>query len=240
MPKALHQQAAQYIQNLIDQGSYPVGSRLPTENELAETLGVSRPTVRQALARLASEGVLNRIKGSGTFVAAPKLLHESTRFLASYRAESEKNHRQLRTEVLELATERAGEGVAARLGLPAGTKVTKLVRRRRVEGFQEGRPVVYTTVYAPYALYPEMETERFTDASLYDALEKRGLGVRHATRTLEVLPPPEAVRAQLELPPFEPAIFIASTGTDAAGRTVEYAESYYPAGCSRFVIEIAR
>lgn len=238
MAAKLYQQAAQYIRDLITAGQYPVGSKLPTEHELADKVKVSRPTIRQALAQLASEGVVTRVKGSGTFVARPKLLHESTSFLAGYRAESEKNHRTLRTEVLCLSVERADAMVAERLKLPAGVRVTRMVRRRWVENFQSGRPVVYTTVYVPYNLYPGMAQEDFTDRSFYAALEAQGLAVCHASRTLEVLPLPEEVRCALEVSAFEPGIFIAATGTDAAGRVVEYAESYYPAGSSRFLIEV--
>jgi GntR family transcriptional regulator, transcriptional repressor for pyruvate dehydrogenase complex len=56
------------IAGQIRSGEYPVDSRLPTENELAEWLGVSRPIVREALARLRNEGVVVSRRGSGTYV----------------------------------------------------------------------------------------------------------------------------------------------------------------------------
>ena len=51
-------------------------------------------------------------------------------------------------------------------------------------------------------------------------------------------PNPPEVAAALELSPFEPAIYVDSVGFDARRRRVEYAQSYYPAGSSRFLIEI--
>ena len=112
------------------------------------------------------------------------------------------------------------------------------MRRRRVEGFDSGKPVVYTTVYVPYVLFPDMAQQDFTDTSFYSQLESRGLKVCHASRTLEVVTPPPEVAAALELSPFEPAIYVDSVGFDARRRRVEYAQSYYPAGSSRFLIEI--
>ncbi len=56
------------IAGRIRSGEYPVESRLPTENDLAETLGVSRPIVREALARLRNDGVVVSRRGSGTYV----------------------------------------------------------------------------------------------------------------------------------------------------------------------------
>ena len=67
MSKALHIQAAEYIRSRILSGQYPLGSQIPTENELAALLGISRPTVRQALDSLSNEGYLQRIKGKGDF-----------------------------------------------------------------------------------------------------------------------------------------------------------------------------
>jgi DNA-binding FadR family transcriptional regulator len=56
----------------MDDGEYPVGGRLPTERELAEKLGVSRPTVREALIALEVEGRLRIRVGSGIYVIEPQ------------------------------------------------------------------------------------------------------------------------------------------------------------------------
>lgn len=56
------------IAGRIRSGEYPINSRLPTENDLAEALGVSRPIVREALARLRNDGAVMSRRGSGTYV----------------------------------------------------------------------------------------------------------------------------------------------------------------------------
>jgi DNA-binding FadR family transcriptional regulator len=68
-PRRLYRQVADQLRQLIADGEYPVGSRLPTERELAEKLGVSRPTVREALIALEVEGRLRIRVGSGIYVA---------------------------------------------------------------------------------------------------------------------------------------------------------------------------
>ena len=60
MAENRYQQVIDTLRSRIEQGEYQVGDRLPAETELAAALGVSRPTLRQALARLESEGLLNR------------------------------------------------------------------------------------------------------------------------------------------------------------------------------------
>ena len=54
---------------IVDEGRFPPGSKLPNENELSETLGVSRTTLREAISFLVAQGVLEIHRGKGTFVA---------------------------------------------------------------------------------------------------------------------------------------------------------------------------
>lgn len=72
-------------------------------------MGVSRPTVRQALNLLEQEGRLTRVKGSGTYVTEPKIQHESTRFVIGYQEESRERHNHLHTSVLALQKEKPGK-----------------------------------------------------------------------------------------------------------------------------------
>ncbi len=65
----LYQHIKQHILSQIQSGDWPPGTRVPSENELVETFGVSRMTANRALRELAHEGVLSRVPGVGTFVA---------------------------------------------------------------------------------------------------------------------------------------------------------------------------
>ncbi|MEK1886724.1 MAG: FadR/GntR family transcriptional regulator [Phyllobacterium sp.] len=67
-PRRLYQQVAEQIRDLIECGSFAVGERLPGERELAEELGVSRPTIREALIALEVEGLVHIRMGSGIYV----------------------------------------------------------------------------------------------------------------------------------------------------------------------------
>lgn len=69
--RRLYRQVADQLRSLIDSGEYAVGSRLPTERELAEQLKISRPTVREALIALEVEGRVRIRVGSGIYVAEP-------------------------------------------------------------------------------------------------------------------------------------------------------------------------
>lgn len=67
-PRRLYRQVADQLRMLIEQGEFAVGDRLPTERELALQLGVSRPTVREALIALEVDGRVRIRVGSGIYV----------------------------------------------------------------------------------------------------------------------------------------------------------------------------
>jgi GntR family transcriptional repressor for pyruvate dehydrogenase complex len=69
-PRRLYRQIADQLRSLIQGGEYPVGTRLPPERDLAATLGVSRPSVREALIALEVEGLVEVRMGSGIYVTA--------------------------------------------------------------------------------------------------------------------------------------------------------------------------
>ncbi len=67
---SLATQTQRYLSSLIQNGTYPAGSQLPAEDQLALQLGVSRATLREALLNLERQGVILRRRGVGTFVTA--------------------------------------------------------------------------------------------------------------------------------------------------------------------------
>ncbi len=69
-PRRLYQQIADRVRSLIQDGQFPAGSRLPAERELAQQLGVSRPSLREALIALEIAGNVEIRMGSGIYVTA--------------------------------------------------------------------------------------------------------------------------------------------------------------------------
>ena len=71
-PRRLYRQIAEQIRGLIRSGEFPPGARLPPERDLAKQLGVSRPSVREALIALEVEGLVEVRIGSGIYVRVPR------------------------------------------------------------------------------------------------------------------------------------------------------------------------
>ena len=75
--KFKYQSVMDYIQQLIDNNAYGKDTKLPTEEQIAKELGLSRATIQRALKRLKDEGVIYRIQGSGTFASPPRATAKS-------------------------------------------------------------------------------------------------------------------------------------------------------------------
>ena len=110
-PVPLYYQLKQYLIGQVRSGKLKVGDMLPTEFELCEKFGVSRPTVRQAMSEMVAEGYLYRHKGKGTFVSKPKLEGRFFQKLQSYNVEMTQKGLEPATEVLNLKTVTANDEV---------------------------------------------------------------------------------------------------------------------------------
>jgi DNA-binding FadR family transcriptional regulator len=87
-PQRLYRQISEQLRQLILEGKFPVGTRLPAERELASKLDVSRPSVREALIALEVEGWVEVRSGSGVFVLRQRL-NEATSVVTNKEASAE-------------------------------------------------------------------------------------------------------------------------------------------------------
>lgn len=236
----LYDQIVQDILDQIQSHALKKGDMLPTEMELGQKYGVSRPTVRTAMLKLVNQGYLTRIKGKGTFVTQPKLTQESTQFIESYNDEMRSKGLTPRTVVLDLQLQEGSGLVCEKLGLVPKSRVIRLRRLRYVLPSQEERPVLLTTVYIPYAMAPQLLDYDFEVFSLYEVLEKGGIVVTKVVRELEVRLLHGQTARILEAKDGAPAHFISSVGYRDSGEAVEYSETFYPADRNKFIIKISR
>lgn len=114
-PKKIYEEIVSQLNDMIIEGRYNPGDKLPSEREMAEVLGVSRPSVREAITALAAMGILEVRPGEGTFVAHTsdrETIKSLAMILAVERnslAELMEVRRILECEAAALAAERATE-----------------------------------------------------------------------------------------------------------------------------------
>ena len=121
-PVPLYFQVAQHLEHLIESGELAAGARLENEIDLADQLGLSRPTMRRAIDYLVDRGLLVRKRGVGTQVVHAKVRRQVE--LTSLYDDLAKAGRDPHTRVLSFATEPRSAGLALELGIPEGTTST--------------------------------------------------------------------------------------------------------------------
>ena len=168
LPIPLYHQLKTLLLEQIRAGDMKPNDRLPAEDELAATHGVSKATVRQALNELAVAGVLRREQGRGTFVAEPKLA-QGPREMTSFTDEMRSRGLRPTSKVLKQDIIKAEAVVADKLQIAEGAQVLRLKRLR----LAESEPMGIQTAYLSLAIAPQLAQEDFTDASLYEVLERK-------------------------------------------------------------------
>jgi GntR family transcriptional regulator len=215
-----HERLQNHVIELIEHHLAP-HDRLPAERELAEAMDVSRVTVRRALDQLERERKVYRVRGAGTFVAAPPIT--KTLELTSFSEDMRRRGLRPGSQVISVETGPAGGRIGAALNLSPSESVVRIARVRTADDL----PMCVERSAIPASLAPDL-AEELLDSSLYDLLERRyRVRIEHAEQTLRaaVLETEEA--ELLGVPAFSAALVVERIARDARGVAVEHAESTY-------------
>jgi len=234
--RPLHAAIAEQLTAAIAAGKLSPGTRLPPERELAESLRVSRMTVRQALGELERDGLLRRVvgRGGGTFVREP----ERRGFPAAARSISAELRRQggaSAAEPISAVIEPAGRRAGAALELRRSDRVV-VITRLRLAG---GKPLAVERSSLPARLFPDIE-DMDLSGSLPDLMAD-GFGLR-PVRSVERLELAEArpsdARA-LGVRRGAPLLLVERIRYAADGTPLELARDRFRPDRTRIVMESA-
>ncbi|TDW96405.1 GntR family transcriptional regulator [Dinghuibacter silviterrae] len=229
----LHTQVEELIRKLIDAPEFRSGNFLPKEVELANRLGVSRNTIRQATNKLEYEGLLVRKKGVGTKVAQRAL---STGLDHWYSFTEEMLQQGVQVENLDVRVEKvkADEKVAKFFNIPLHRNVVKLSRLRGTAG----EPFVYFESF----FHPRIGLTEHEDFSgpLYHLLEEKfGVVVVRSSEHISArLAGP--VSRKLRMEPHAPVLFRERFVYDPGDRPIEYNTGFYRADKFTYSIDIKK
>jgi GntR family transcriptional regulator len=229
-----HAQIEERLAEAIAAGTLRSGERLPPEREMAKGLGVSRMTLRQALASLARRGLVVRIRGrhGGTFVAQPKIERDMTA-LAGLTEQLRRQGRQAGARLLSARTGGAGKRTAAALQLEIGGQVWEVVRLR----LSDGEPLAIERSLFPASRFPDL-LQCPLEGSLYQLLEERyGKPPRRAVERLEPLVADPREAEILQIKPGAPLLLVERTAFDGDGVPVEYARDLFRGDRTRVLVE---
>ncbi|MGR6921406.1 GntR family transcriptional regulator [[Actinomadura] parvosata] len=221
-----HVQIERWLLASIAGGELAPGDRLPGERELAGRLGVSRMTLRQALASLERDGVLLRVPGrsGGAFVAEPRpqpRIECDLTGLAGFTEQLRRAHLRAEARILRAATVPAPSAAARALGVAPGSPVHEVARVRSAGG---------SAVALERSCFPCLPglLDQDLTGSLYALLATTyDLEPRTALEHLEPVIAQPAEAAELGIEPGTPLMLIERTAYAADGTPVEYARDLF-------------
>ncbi|MFI5824127.1 GntR family transcriptional regulator [Streptomyces rishiriensis] len=217
---------AQTIQGRIEDGTYPPGSKVPSENQLVQAFGMSRPTVVRALELLKRDGWLESRQGYGTIVRGrPASVEQRDRRGREVleRDESQSSGRLIAVDQVPVPAR-----IASVLGLPKRAKV--LMRRFLV--VEDGEPVELVSSYFPAGLVEgtELQSAELLAGGTREHLEARKkVRFDHVTERVSARLPGRAEADLLELPDGVPVLGVLVVACDASGQALQVSDVLLPA-----------
>ncbi|MBB5897213.1 GntR family transcriptional regulator [Kutzneria kofuensis] len=197
------------------------GTGLASERDLAQQLGVSRPTVRAALDELTRDGFLVRQRGRGTFTSPHKVTQELAGSAGMTVPPAEGDWTSW---VVTFDVSPALPPTAARLELDAGDPALRVTRVRLVDD----EPIAIERLELPAAIVPGLQPSDMESGNFYRLLRERfGVRVSEAVQSIEPsFTNPEQAEL-LDVPVYSPLLQIERTTRDTTGRVVEVTRSVY-------------
>ncbi|MGW1721525.1 GntR family transcriptional regulator [Streptomyces sp. NPDC002306] len=227
-PVPLYYQLARQLEAAIDREALVPGDLLGNEIDLSVRLGLSRPTVRQAIQLLVDKGLLVRRRGVGTQVVHRQVKRPLE--LSSLYDDLEAAGQGPTTEVLRHEAAPAGADVAAALGLAEGAEVTVLERLRHTHG----RPVASLRNYLPAGLL-QLDRPGLESSGLYRLMRSAGITLHSARQTIGARSATTEEATRLDEQPGAALLTMTRTAYDDTGRAVEFGTHIYRA--SRYAFD---
>jgi GntR family transcriptional regulator len=218
----LYHQVAGVLRQRIEDGVYPVGGKLLSEDELAAEFEVSRATIRQAVGELVMEKLVVRRQGRGTFVEARDSGVLQQRFRGSLGDLINESHRAKtrNVDVTHDAPIPVHIAEALQLESPTGT----IVKRTRM---MDGQPFALTITYMPSDLGREITPAGLRKRALMELLMDGGISLSSASQSIRAQLADLDVCSQIDCELGAAVLFVERIVHDTAGRPVEYVRSWY-------------
>jgi len=221
-PIPLYHRVYSVLRQRVDNGTYPPGFQLPTEDELATEFDVSRATVRQAVGDLVAAGLVSRRQGRGTFVLDQPHETLGQRFAGNLGDLIREGRRTTFRDVTVEHGHRAPSLVARELQLPGGEAT--LVRRTRL---LDGVPFGYTEDWFTPAVGRILDGADLRAVIPRDLLAENGHDIASAMQTIRAQLSDVAVSEALSLPLGSAVLFVERLSRDAEGQPLVFVQSWY-------------
>lgn len=205
--------------DIVDRSLTP-GDPLPTEEELRHAHGVSRSVVRQALASLEAEGLVDRRRGRGSVVTTPLAHHRQVERAGGLREHFASLGLELRTQVQAFELVQTPPEIVAELG---AEQAWQLHRVRYVDG----EAAISMRTWVSYDRFPGLSALLLESGSLLETLAQLGARPVGGPRRFQAVAAPAQVAADLGIEEGRPVILMSGVTADADGGALEVFRAWH-------------
>lgn len=231
----LYVQLREVIRSKIDEGEYAPGTCIPSENQLAEAYGLTRQSVRSALAALEYEGLLKSMQGKGVYVSGPKL-ERDMETLGGFRQTMREREQAPSTKTLVKALREAGPLYAQMLGVGPRDELWYI---RRI-CLSNGEPVALEEIFIPAYIVPGFGEVDINVFSIFDVYEWNGVRPVRGEQTLTISRLDPAAAHLIGLEGDAAVMRFSGVIYDQNGRAVEFSRSYTRNDRCDFIVHFKR
>lgn len=232
-PVAIYQQLMDSIKKKIIEGELKIGDKIESERSMSEKYGINRMTVRNALKHLEEEGIIESVRGSGTYVKKmPKI--ESTVELGNdnniLSLSMQIRQKGMKSSRILLSMQRIKPEDVVKDAFPKEEKVYEIIRMSLIND----NPYAIQKTYIPCSIFNDAERFDFENGSLYDYMQDKGKRPKTMISYLRIESLPEEYTEIMRVDKNKQFFLFDYYGFDEKEELVEYTISYHHSNYTTF------
>ncbi|WP_075980517.1 GntR family transcriptional regulator [Bacillus massilinigeriensis] len=230
----IYVQLRDILRDQIENGIYLPGTAIPSENELSETYGVNRLTVRTAIEGLTKEGIVRPIQGKGVYVMGGRINRDLDTLSGFSRTLREKDS-EPKINVLYQKIRKAGRKYSKIFEIEEEAEIHYIKR----VCFADGSPMSIEEIFVPASIMSNLNELNVSDFSMYDLYDFYKINVTNAYQTLDIVTLDQNESRLLNINTSQ-AVYLFSSITYADEKTpIEYAKTYVRADLCEFTVKFS-
>lgn len=216
----IYLQLREVVRSKIEDGEYPPGTAIPSENVLAETYGINRLTVRNAIDALVKEGLLKRVHGKGVYVMVK--FERDLEVLGGFSQTMNEKNAKSAKKILIRECRVAGEHIAEILKIAPEDTVYYIKRL----DYANEEAIAMQEIYIPYNLVPNLEEVDISVFSMFEIYKFYGVNPVKAWQTLDLVQLSRSDARLINIEDTQTVFLFSCTTYDENQRVIEYSKSY--------------
>ncbi|EGU38095.1 putative transcriptional regulator [Vibrio ichthyoenteri ATCC 700023] len=231
----LYKKVLDDLKQKINSGVYEIGSALPTERQLIEEYDVSRITIRKAVDELVKLSLVEKRRGSGTYVLGKQYSHE-LRGLAGTTEILGGCNKTVRYKVFQFSMITDNPAIHKMLEINEGEALYYIRRVKYVDDL----PRIVEDSYMPVSLFPDLNISTL-EKSKFDYVERdKGMIIEGSRQEFTAVEPDEALLSLLAMDKASPVMNLRSVSNLKDGRRFDYTEAWFHPDAHKLAIYLPR